>query len=332
MLIDDQDWTGGSDGTQAGGGGHMSSVPVAAFDPVFILHHCNVDRIMYLWQIIPENQDKWFNNEPSDDDDDDAMAPLRPFRTPEQPVDFYNSNMVRSLKNLHYTYDDVVGQAPDASLPRDRLHDALPNESQLAKHINGLYGAHLPAVSTPRGGEHPEAAKVDFIVNVVYNRCALHHPFYSLKVLTISRRYALNGLRYAIRVFLGDHCVGAIHTFSTPIKDADGSTRCPQCEKQSDKKILSRAQVPILRAVRHRVPPTPGENADAYTKRVDEYLKENLRWVAMLDSGAQIPKAALPDVEVTVLAGRFQARGADDEWVRFGGHVPLPGATAKARE
>lgn len=80
------------------------------------------------------------------------------------------------------------------------------------------------------------------------------------------------------------------------------------------------------------MPPTPGENADAYTERVDEYLKENLRWVAMLDSGAQIPKAALPDVEVTVLAGRFQARGADDEWVRFGGHVPLPGATAKVRE
>lgn len=180
MLIDDQDWTGGSDGTQAGGGGHMSSVPVAAFDPVFILHHCNVDRIMYLWQIIPENQDKWFNNEPSDDDDDDAMAPLKPFRTPEQPVDFYNSNMVRSLKNLNYTYDDVVGQAPDATLPSDRLHDALPNESQLAKHINGLYGAHLPAVSAPRGGEHPAAAKVDFIVNVVYNRCAPHITHFTL--------------------------------------------------------------------------------------------------------------------------------------------------------
>ncbi|MGF9859862.1 tyrosinase family protein [Priestia endophytica] len=33
-------------------GGHMGSVPVAPNDPVFYLHHANVDRIWAIWQVI----------------------------------------------------------------------------------------------------------------------------------------------------------------------------------------------------------------------------------------------------------------------------------------
>ena len=31
-------------------GGHMGSVPRAGFDPIFFLHHCNVDRLWWNWQ------------------------------------------------------------------------------------------------------------------------------------------------------------------------------------------------------------------------------------------------------------------------------------------
>jgi tyrosinase len=33
-----------------GGYGHMGDPTVAAFDPIFWLHHCNVDRLLALWQ------------------------------------------------------------------------------------------------------------------------------------------------------------------------------------------------------------------------------------------------------------------------------------------
>jgi tyrosinase len=33
-----------------GPGGHMSDPAVAAFDPIFWLHHCNVERLLTLWQ------------------------------------------------------------------------------------------------------------------------------------------------------------------------------------------------------------------------------------------------------------------------------------------
>ncbi|KAK0642377.1 Tyrosinase [Lasiodiplodia hormozganensis] len=299
-------WIGGSDAMKAGGAGHMCSVPVAAFDPVFWLHHCNVDRLMYLWQAIKSNNEKWFNN--AADGDDNAQAPLRPFRRPENSDEFYDSNKVRSLSGLNYTYDDIVIQTADAEHSiMDRLNEALSDDTRLAKRINGLYGELLPHIKDPQGAEG-----VDFIVNVVYNR------------------FALGGLRYTLRFFLGDDRVGSIHTFSSPIRGPDGgAVRCAECAKQADAKVLSRAQVPILRAVRSRRPPKAGEDAGAYKERMDAYLKENLRWVAVLDSGAEIPKAALPDVEITVLAGKFEARGSNDEWVRFGHHALLEGATRK---
>jgi tyrosinase len=33
-----------------GGSGHMGDPAVAAFDPIFWLHHCQVDRLLALWQ------------------------------------------------------------------------------------------------------------------------------------------------------------------------------------------------------------------------------------------------------------------------------------------
>ena len=34
-----------------GGGGHMGSVAVSPFDPMFYLHHCNCDRLWAMWQM-----------------------------------------------------------------------------------------------------------------------------------------------------------------------------------------------------------------------------------------------------------------------------------------
>lgn len=34
-----------------GGGGHMGSVAVSPFDPMFYLHHCNADRLWAMWQM-----------------------------------------------------------------------------------------------------------------------------------------------------------------------------------------------------------------------------------------------------------------------------------------
>ena len=41
-------WTGGNNGSI---GGDMGSLGTAAWDPIFWSHHCNIDRLWYLWQL-----------------------------------------------------------------------------------------------------------------------------------------------------------------------------------------------------------------------------------------------------------------------------------------
>ena len=41
-------WTGGNNGSV---GGDMGSLGTAAWDPIFWSHHCNIDRLWYVWQL-----------------------------------------------------------------------------------------------------------------------------------------------------------------------------------------------------------------------------------------------------------------------------------------
>lgn len=66
-------FTGGSGG--ADGTGQMADPGVASFDPIFFLHHCNVDRQLAMWQTL--NPDKWFDN--LDSGDATSQQPLSPF-------------------------------------------------------------------------------------------------------------------------------------------------------------------------------------------------------------------------------------------------------------
>lgn len=93
-------------------GGNMISVEFSAFDPIFMLHHCNVDRLVAMWQVlnptsyIPTtgtsnpytsfglNAGSVFPN-----------TPLRPFlRTSNQ---WWDSNLARSPANFGYTYPEI---------------------------------------------------------------------------------------------------------------------------------------------------------------------------------------------------------------------------------
>ena len=48
-----------------GGNGHMSDPAVAGFDPIFFLHHCNVDRLLALWSAL--NPGVWVTESREDD-------------------------------------------------------------------------------------------------------------------------------------------------------------------------------------------------------------------------------------------------------------------------
>ncbi|KAK3690182.1 tyrosinase [Podospora appendiculata] len=92
----------------ADGIGHMQNVPSAAFDPIFYMHHANIDRLLALWQTV--NPDSWFESDASPS----ATDKLTPFhhKFASGKVDYFNSDNVRDWTNFGYTYD-VLERKPD---------------------------------------------------------------------------------------------------------------------------------------------------------------------------------------------------------------------------
>lgn len=79
-------------------GGSMGVVPTSAFDPIFFAHHCQIDRIWYLWQ--NEHGDSGIPNEL-------LNVVLSPF--PQKVADVLN------IKNLGYEYAASQVSVPGVS-------------------------------------------------------------------------------------------------------------------------------------------------------------------------------------------------------------------------
>ncbi|KEZ46437.1 Tyrosinase [Scedosporium apiospermum] len=99
-------------GRTGGSGGHMGALDVSAMDPVFWLHHSNVDRIWAMWQDL--NQDEFMSPRPAPFSNftvrrgstEDAQSPLTPFWD-ETGTKFWTSDRVKSTTTFGYAYPET---------------------------------------------------------------------------------------------------------------------------------------------------------------------------------------------------------------------------------
>eukprot|EP00884_Botryococcus_braunii_P010571 jgi/Botrbrau1/19515/Bobra.0035s0015.1 len=118
-----------------GNGGHMAYNEVAAFDPIFFLHHCNVDRQFAMWQACypdswvvdppKEGQPPANDERPKDHDGTytekpgtkvSSATPLTPFYKNRSEGTYLTAADVRYTTDLGYTYPDLVEPATPASI------------------------------------------------------------------------------------------------------------------------------------------------------------------------------------------------------------------------
>ncbi|KAI0297681.1 tyrosinase [Russula brevipes] len=91
-------------------GGHMGSPSVAGFDPIFFLHHCNVDRLLSLWSAL--HPGVWVTRGEAElgtftipsNATIDVNTTLTPFWN--SPNGFWASSGTVSTAGLHYTYPE----------------------------------------------------------------------------------------------------------------------------------------------------------------------------------------------------------------------------------
>jgi tyrosinase len=90
--------------------GLMSDPGIAALDPIFYLHHANIDRMWALWNLNPANTNPtdptWLNGP--------AAAGGREFVMPNPDGSslVYTPQQMNSLAQLNYTYDDLSQVIP----------------------------------------------------------------------------------------------------------------------------------------------------------------------------------------------------------------------------
>lgn len=99
-------------GRAGGSRGHMSSLDVSAMDPIFWLHHCNVDRVWAMWQDL--NPDEFMSARPAPFTNftvqagaiEDEKSPLSPFWD-ETGTRFWTSDRVKSTITFGYAYPET---------------------------------------------------------------------------------------------------------------------------------------------------------------------------------------------------------------------------------
>jgi len=308
--------------TVGGPGGHMRNPAVAAFDPIFFLHHCNVDHLLSLWAAV--HPGKWVTPGPSDQGTFtipanvrvDVNTDLTPFWNGQDS--FWISSGTTSTGALQYSYPEFNNLD---------LNDRDAVRTAIANIINQKYGggsSPLPGrggfglfAQPSAGGVAAEAvasakSAAGEITHLFHSRGGPAHTAhggqggqggqvvlhdYSARIHF--KKYELGG-SFTVLIFLGDvpkdpsqwrKCdsfVGAHHAFVN-----SAASQCGNCRNQAD--VYSEGFVHLNSSIAKR------SGLSSYEpEKVVPYLKEKLHWRVQSGNRGEVELGKLPSLEVTV--------------------------------
>ncbi|KAF2020511.1 Di-copper centre-containing protein [Aaosphaeria arxii CBS 175.79] len=274
--------------------GHVGIVEVSAFDPAFWLHHCNIDRLIAIYQ--KRYPDTYVEDSPqakasyyyAKNSTQGPSSPLKPFHM-NAKGDFWTSNVVTNWESFGYTYPELVGN---------------PDNATLTKSINRLYKPDTQGLKTNQTLETRDsngnntANATDWMVEV-------NMP-------------SDIQITYAVRAFLGEpnpdprqwptdkNYVGLVASLASPRTDSD---------------VIITANIVLTDALAEKH--ANGELKSLEKHHVEAWLKDNFHWRIQQVDLTEIPRDnPPPGLNVTVVSVPIQLPEADDD-------VPVwPGGTA----
>ncbi|KAL7936597.1 hypothetical protein V8C35DRAFT_295919 [Trichoderma chlorosporum] len=283
--------------------GHMADVPVAAFDPLFWLHHCQVDRLVAIWQAL--NWELWWTDE-SPTCDVQETDPLKPFHVNEEGG-YWTSNMCRDWTQCRYQYDTLD---PDtACLNEDGTLNEFIYLQWLRREIDSLYPGTDNVINTLRtqqpipnlpGLYTPGDTKwKDYVINVVYDRYALKDTSYSIEFY-IDAEQPDGG-----QIYTSENLIGLVVTFNGPIGTNDGPG-CENCAAQAEANVLSRSQFSITLAILQHILGQFNSGNQANVENhgsIADYIKAKVSWRFIQFGGKVVPHECFPNTKVSILKG-----------------------------
>ncbi|KAI9690627.1 MAG: hypothetical protein M1820_009958 [Bogoriella megaspora] len=302
-------------GTSTISGGHMTYLAEAAFDPIFWLHHMNVDRLFAMWQTINPTQYGASQSAPhatwtiAQGSNQNADSPLTPFHR-DTTGSFWTTNLVRNWSStFHYTYPEFANSDGSASA--------------INSYINKLYG---PSATATAGSSKrtaipdgiPAPAKAAPTDNPNPSPENLANPFLSKRASDVSRvangslmqyvanikapRYALDG-SYNILIFLGQpKSENPTSWIADPnLVGTQGILAQSGMEMTNmNADMLVAGSVPLTRALMSKV--DLGLIGSLLQPIIAPFLTQSLTWRVQGPDGTSVDPSTIPNFEVSVIA------------------------------
>ncbi|CRG91699.1 hypothetical protein PISL3812_08750 [Talaromyces islandicus] len=301
------------DGVHAlvGDGGHMTYFSMAAFDPIFWMHHASIDRIFALWEVLNPDSfiqpmgDKYGTFVLQAGAIEDVNTPLYPFHRSNNSDDFWTSETSRSTKAFGYTYPEIKDWGVDQT--------ALQNNVRTA--VNNLYNAPARKVSTgksKRVNEPTSRAVLRTMTGTDFDSLAVNNLPRHWAINIAVDKYALDGKPFQIHFFYGqpdkdvqpsdyfhaDNLIGTYRIFTGPnitMSRGNPSSVTSSSADGDEEQHLSAGQIslsPVLaQAFANGLLPD-----DAFEPEdVVPTLSERLNWRITDDAGEEVPVQTLTD-------------------------------------
>lgn len=283
----------------SGYGGHMTYVPLSAFDPLFFMHHAMVDRLVAMWQVL--NPSAWIlpmqNQESSFNAPEGTVqysgSPLTPFLI-SQDGTFWDCDLARSTEIFGYAYADTYSSTmTSAQLRQDLIRKIASwygHTSSLSLMANHNRRSSLSRRIRERrnGARNWEASRPDVRLGAADPppEAIIKNGRWTEWIANVRVNAGSVGQAFSIHFFFGEPPKGAALFFSAP--NHVGSVDFVSASLKKTQSLVSSA-IPLTRALRKVVAAgfLPGLDPIA----VEPYLKSMLQFrVLPMDNRIIDPK------------------------------------------
>ncbi|KAF3061355.1 Tyrosinase [Daldinia childiae] len=318
-----------------GGGvyGHLAIIAYSGFDPLFWLHHANIDRIFTMWQhlynntyVVPQPA-VYSSHTTSPGQVENSQTALTPFFFNE--TDFWTADMVRNHEVFGYTYPEVANK----------------NRSELVATINKLYGKFSPASifmgsdrslrHSSRHTKHPSHRGSYKANGISWNSQSSSRPSlgavfrdgkYREWIANIRvNKHAMGG-SFSIHLFLGDV---PSDPSSWPVAPNLVGTHGIFAHKSVHSRTSDRmvtGTIPMTSALMHMV--TSGKISSLHAEDAEPFLKSNLEVRVSLANGTVINARHIGGLSINIVSSLVKAPESENmlsEWGKIETHFNLVG-------
>lgn len=279
-----------------GNGGHMADVPYSAFDPIFWLHHTNVDRLFAIWQAIYPSSYVTsqrsiygtYTNAPGKSEDIDT--PLTPFHSDDAGA-LHTSVTARSTRSFGYTYPEIV----------DWGVNATQLTANVKARLNALYNpsssVERRSSTSSRGNgarRFPNGRNRQWFINIRVDKSAVTSSFFVHFFLgSVSADPA--GWSFAPNL-VGTHSV--LDTTITTAANIDPGTALY-------------GQIPLNHAL------LDGGIHSLAPRTVVPFLKSQLNWRLQRMDDSPLDVSGVSSLKIYVVGQRVVPRAADEAFPKY---------------